>query len=167
MAPGLTQIAMEPTRRSPSDAAKALSASLGSPRMATRAGSFESGSAPLSSSTISVFRGEVAGVRQTYFVLEAQGSYFVLSFARSELKPGAGYFNVVDSKAVDYVRARFAGEKVVTAQEVTARARRTKHAPTSLVALNILYVLVALDEAKIVSEGQHRQLRFSIARRSK
>jgi hypothetical protein len=114
-----------------------------------------------------VFRGEVAGVRQTYFVLEAQGSYFVLSFARSELKPGAGYFSVVDGKAVDYVRARFAGEKVVTAQEVTARARRTKHAPTSLVALNILYVLVALDEAKIVSEGQHRQLRFSIARRSK
>ena len=46
----------------------------------------------------------VAGVRQTYYVLEAEGSFFVMSFARSEAKPGAGYFNVVDAKAVDYVR---------------------------------------------------------------
>lgn len=114
-----------------------------------------------------VFRGEVAGVRQTYFVLEAQGSFFVMSFARSEAKPGAGYFNVVDAKAVAYVRERFAGEKGVTAQEVARRAKRTQHAPTSLVALNILYVLVALDEAKIAGEGQHRQLRFSVARKAK
>jgi len=114
-----------------------------------------------------VFRGEVSGVRQNYFVLEAAGSYFVLSFARSEAKPGAGYFNVVDAKAVDYVRQRFAGEKTVTAQDVAGRARRTKHAPTSLVALNILYVLVALDEAKIIGEGPHRQLRFSVARKTR
>ncbi len=114
-----------------------------------------------------VFRGEVGGVRQTYYVLEAEGSFFVMSFARSESKPGAGYFNMVDAKAVDYVRDRFAGEKNVTAQEVADRARRTKHAPTSLIALNILYVLVALDEARIVGEGQHRQLRFSVARKKK
>lgn len=114
-----------------------------------------------------VFRGEVAGVRQTYYVLEAADSFFVMSFARSETKPGAGYFNVVNAKAVDYVRERFAGEKGVTAQEVARRAKRTKHAPTSLVALNILYVLVALDEAKIAGEGQHRQLSFTIARKAK
>lgn len=114
-----------------------------------------------------VFRGEVAGVRQTYYVLEAEGSYFVMSFARSEAKPGAGYFNVVEAKAVDYVRDRFSGEKGVTAQEVARRAKRTKHAPTSLVALNILYVLVALDQARIAGEGQHRQLSFSIARKPK
>ena len=113
------------------------------------------------------FLGEVAGVRQTYFVLAAEGSYFVLSFARSETKPNAGYFNMVDAKAVAYVHERFAGEKGVTAQEVAARARRTKHAPTSLVALNILYVLVALGEAKIAGEGLHRQLRFSVGRKRK
>lgn len=113
------------------------------------------------------FRGEVAGVRQTYYVLEAEGSFFVMSFARSDAKPGAGYFNVVNAKAVDYVRGRFAGEKGVTAQEVARRAKRTKHAPTSLVALNILYVLVALDEAKITGEGQHRQLSFTVARKAK
>lgn len=114
-----------------------------------------------------VFRGEVAGVRQTYYVLEAEGSFFVMSFARSEAKPGAGYFNVVAAAAVDYVRERFAGEKGVTAQEVARRAKRTRHAPTSLVALNILYVLVALEEAKIAGEGQHRQLSFSLKRKAK
>lgn len=108
------------------------------------------------------FRGEVTGVRQTYFVLEAEGMFFVMSFALSEAKPGAGYFNVVTAKAVDYVRDRFSGERKVTAKEVASQARRTKHAPTSLIALNILYVLVALGEAKIVSEGANRQLVFSI-----
>jgi hypothetical protein len=88
-----------------------------------------------------------------------------MSFARSEAKPGAGYFNIVEKAAVDYVRGRFAGEKKVTARDVLARARRTKHVATSLIALNILYVLAALGEAEIVAEGLHRQLLFSVARR--
>jgi hypothetical protein len=109
-----------------------------------------------------VFRGEVAAVRQTYYVLEAEGAFFVLSFALSESKAGSGYFNVVDAKAVEYVRDRFAGERGVTAKAVVARAKRTAHAPSSLVALNILYVLVALEQAKIVSQGANRQLVFSV-----
>ncbi|MEX2122823.1 MAG: hypothetical protein WD795_02940 [Woeseia sp.] len=109
------------------------------------------------------FRGEVSGVRQTYYVFEAKTCYFVLSFALSETKPGSGYFNIVDKPAVEYVRDRFSRDRKVTAKDVVARARRTKHAPTSLVALNILYVLVALDEAAIVAEGAHRQLVFSVA----
>lgn len=111
-----------------------------------------------------VFRGEVAAVRQTYYVLEAEGAYFVLSFALAESKAGSGYFNVVDAKAVEYVRERFAGEREVTANAVVARAKRTSHAPTSLVALNILYVLVALEQARIVRAGANRQLIFSIRR---
>lgn len=110
-----------------------------------------------------VFRGEVAAVRQTYYVFEAEGAYFLLSFALAESKAGSGYFNVVDAKAVDYVRERFAGGRAVTAKEVAARARRTAHAPSNLAALNILYVLVALGRAKIVREGTNRQLVFSIA----
>ena len=109
-----------------------------------------------------VYRGEVASVRQTYYVFEAEGAYFLLSFALSETKAGSGYFNVVDAAAVDYVRQRFAGDRRVTAKDIVARARRTAHAPTSLIALNILYVLVALAEAKIVREGENRQLTFSI-----
>lgn len=109
-----------------------------------------------------VFRGEVTGVRQTYYVFEAEVCFFVLSFARSESKRASGYFNIVETNAVDYVRNKFAGDKGVTAKEVVAQARRTKHAPTSLVALNILYVLVASGEAKIVREGEHQQLVFAI-----
>jgi hypothetical protein len=109
------------------------------------------------------FRGEVSGVRQTYYVFEAESCYFIMSFALSEAKPGAGYFNIVEKLAVDYVRQRFAGDKQVTAKDVLARARRTKHVATSLIALNILYVLTALGKAAIVEEGQHRQLVFSVA----
>lgn len=109
-----------------------------------------------------VFRGEVPAVRQTYYVFEAEGAYLVLSFALSETKAGSGYFNMVDAKAVDYVRERFGGERAVTAKDVAERARRTAHAPTNLVALNILYVLVALGQARIVRMGTNRQLVFSI-----
>ena len=109
-----------------------------------------------------VFCGEVTGIRQTYYVFKAEGGFFVMSFARSESKAGSGYFNVVDEKAVDYVRDRFAGDDSVTAKDVVARARRTGHAPTGLVALNILYVLVALDQAEIKGAGAHQQLTFSI-----
>lgn len=111
-----------------------------------------------------IYRGEVTGVRQTYYVFETEGSFFVLSFARPEAKRASGYFNVVDARAVAYVRDRFAGDKAVTAKDVAGKARRTKHAPTSLIALNILYVLVALGSAKIVREGAHQQLVFAVAR---
>ncbi|HEX7061294.1 MAG TPA: hypothetical protein VF200_04940 [Woeseiaceae bacterium] len=109
-----------------------------------------------------VYRGEVSGVRQTYYIFEAEGSFFVLSFARSESKPGSGYFNVVDAEAVEYVRSRFAGKRAVTAKDVVHRARRTAHAPTSLIALNVLYVLVALGEAEIVQQGENRALVFAM-----
>ena len=111
------------------------------------------------------FRGEVSGVRQTYYVFEAKTVFFVMSFALSETKPGSGYFNIVDKAAVDYVRERFAGVDEVTAKEVFARARRTKHVATRLIALNVLYVLAAVGEAEIVAEGTHRQLVFSVADR--
>jgi hypothetical protein len=110
------------------------------------------------------FRGEVSGVRQTYYVFEADTCYFVMSFALSETKPGSGYFNIVDKAAVDYVRQRFAGDKKVTAKDVFARAKRTRHVATRLIALNVLYVLAALGEAEIVAEGLHRQLLFSVAK---
>ena len=70
----------------------------------------------------------------------------------------------MDKTAIDYVRERFAGDRKVTAKEVHERARRTKHVPTSLIALNVLYVLTALGEAEIVGEGLHRQLLFSLHR---
>ena len=108
------------------------------------------------------YRGRVEAVRQTYHVFEATDYFFVLSFARSKAKRAAGYFNVVDHTAVQYVQGRVGGRSGVTAKDVVAAARRTRHVPTSLLALNILYVLVALEQATILRAGEHRQLFFSV-----
>ena len=108
------------------------------------------------------YRGRVVAVRQTYHVFEAKDYFFVLSFARSAARRGSGYFNVVDQKAVQYVQSRLGGRSGVTAKDVRAAARRTKHISGSLVALNVLYILVALEQATILRAGEHRQLFFSI-----
>jgi hypothetical protein len=110
------------------------------------------------------YRGRVKAVRQTYHVFEASDYFFVLSFALSRARRGSGYFNVVSMAAVRYVQARFSGRSGVTAKDVVSVARRTKHVPTTLVALNILYVLVALDQATILRAGVHRQLFFALRR---
>ena len=106
--------------------------------------------------------GRVKGVRQTYHVFEARDYFFVLSFARSKARAGAGYFNVVGKDAVTFVQRSCGGRGRVTAKDVVARARRTKHVPSSLFALNVLYVLTALRQASIVRAGEHRQLFFAV-----
>ena len=109
--------------------------------------------------------GRVKAVRQTYHVFQAEGYFFVLSFALSKTRRGSGYFNVVDTAAVDYVRQRVGGTRGVTAKEVVAAARRTRYIPTTLATLNVLYILVALRSASIVRAGKHRQLFFSVRKR--
>lgn len=111
------------------------------------------------------YRGRVAAVRQTYHVFEAQDYFFVLSFALSKARKGSGYFNVVDQAAVNYVQTRLGGRSGVTAKDVVAVARRTRHVPGSLLALNILYVLVALEQATLLRAGEHRQLFFSVRKK--
>lgn len=101
-------------------------------------------------------------MRQTYHVFESPGYFFVLSFARSRARRSSGYFNLVDKAAVDYVHARVGGTRGVTANDVLSVARRTRHIPTRLVALNVLYVLVALNWASITRAGENRQLFFSV-----
>jgi hypothetical protein len=106
------------------------------------------------------YRGEMTAVRQEYSVFEARDHYFIISFSNS--KPGAGNFNIVSKKALDYVYNRFVGERDVTAKFVVERARRTRHVPNALVALNILYVLVAIGFADYRLEGSHSEMHFSI-----
>jgi len=106
--------------------------------------------------------GRVDAVRQAYHVFDGDGLFLVLSFARAKARRGSGYFNLVDKAAVDYVQARLGGTRGVTAKAVVAAARRTRHIPTRLLALNVLYVLVALGRASITRAGEHRQLFFSV-----
>jgi hypothetical protein len=108
------------------------------------------------------YRGRVAAVRQTYHVFEAQDYFFVLSFALSKARKGSGYFNVVNLAAVNFVQKRLGGRSGVTAKDVVSVARRTRHVASSLAALNILYVLVALGQAALLRAGEHRQLFFSV-----
>lgn len=110
------------------------------------------------------YRGRVKAPRQTYHVFEAADDFFVLSFALSKSRRGSGYFNAVTMDSVRYVKKRFAGRSGVTARQVVTLARRTRHAPTTLAALNILYVLVALAQASILRAGAHRQLFFALRR---
>ncbi len=108
------------------------------------------------------YRAKVDGVRQSYHVFEARDYFFVLSFALSKAKAGSGYFNVIAGDAVNYVQSRFGGKSGVTAKDIAAAARRTRHVPSNLYALNILYVLVGLGQASITREGDHRQLFFTV-----
>lgn len=113
--------------------------------------------------------GRVAAIRQTYHVFQAKDHFLILSFARSKDRKGSGYFNLIKEAAVDYVQARLGGRSGVTAKDVAFVARRTKHVTGRLQALNILYVMVALERASILRAGEHRQLFFSLrkARRAK
>jgi hypothetical protein len=106
--------------------------------------------------------GRVEAVRQTYHVFESRRHFFVLSFALARTRRGSGYFNLVDKRAVEYVQSRVGGLRGVTAKQVLAAARRTRHIATRLLALNVLYVLVALGRASITRAGEHRQLFFSV-----
>ncbi len=99
------------------------------------------------------YRGRVAAIRQTYHVFEAPDYFFVLSFALSKSRRGSGYFNVVSSSAVHYVQGHLGGKSGITAKDAFSVARRTRHVPTRLMALNILYVLVALGQARIPVAG--------------
>ena len=111
------------------------------------------------------YRGRVDAIRQTYHVFEGEELFLVLSFARSKARRGSGYFNLVGKPVVDYVQGRFGGKRGVTANAVVSAARRTSHIPTRLLALNVLYVLVALRAATIERAGEHRQLFFSVRKR--
>jgi hypothetical protein len=108
------------------------------------------------------YRGRVKAVRQTYHVFEAPRYFFVLSFALSKARRSSGYFNVIDTDAVNYVQQRMGGRRGVTAKDVVAAARRTRYIPTTLAALNVMYILVALRSASILRAGKHRQLFFSV-----
>lgn len=111
------------------------------------------------------YRGRVDAIRQTYHVFEGKELFLVLSFARSRARRGSGYFNLVGKAAVDYVEKRLGGKRGVTVNSVVKAARRTSHIPTRLLALNVLYVLVALHGAAIERAGENRQLFFSVRKR--
>lgn len=106
------------------------------------------------------FHGEVEGKRQHYYVLSSARQYFVMSLSRS--KRDAGNFNLVSKSAVDQLYRRLRGQKGVTARLVFARSKSRRLVPSSLAALNMLYVLVATGRATIDQRHRSRELFFNV-----
>ena len=106
------------------------------------------------------YKGEAEGKRQTYYIFEGHGFYFVVSFKAAD--PDAGYFRVVHSEAAEYVLKHFEGRTGVTVKDVFAAAHRTRHASANLDALNILYVLVGLGHARVDQRHTEKSLYFNI-----
>ncbi len=107
------------------------------------------------------FEGKVSGRRQTYYIFSSLKAFFVFSFSRA--KPKAGYFNMVSREAHKYVRKMTRGRQGVTSQDVNKRARKRKLIGSALEALNVLYVMVALGEAKIDQRHTGIQLFFNVS----
>ena len=107
------------------------------------------------------FHGEVQGKRQHYYVLSSARHYFVMSVSRS--KRDAGNFNLVGKSAVETLYRRLRGRRGLTAQDVFSRSKNRRAVPSSLAALNMLYVLVATGRASIDTRRQQSpQLFFNV-----
>lgn len=104
--------------------------------------------------------GEAEGKRQSYYVFGGAEFFLVLSF--SHTKPNAGNFNIVESDAADYIYDRFAGAKAVTTNDVVEKGRRSRHVPSALAALNIMYVLAATGRASIDARRVGPKLFFNV-----
>ena len=109
------------------------------------------------------FHGEVQGKRQHYYILSSARQYFVMSVSSS--KRDAGNFNLVSKSAVDRLYRRLRGQQGLTARLVFNRTRNRRLVPSSLAALNILYVLVATDRASIDMRHKTREIFFNMRRR--
>jgi hypothetical protein len=109
------------------------------------------------------YRGHLTTNQHNHHVFEGQDYYFLLSCTLSPSRTVDGYFNILDKRAVQYVRTRFAGESGVSTMDVLARASRTRHVASNVVALNILYVLVALGQAAIERAVDHNHSLFRVS----
>ena len=108
-------------------------------------------------------RGKVVGQRQTYHVFEGEKFFFICSFSRTKRK--AGNFNVVDVEAVRYAQRLAGGKQGVTSSDLYRRSRNPRLIGSALEALNILYVLVGTDQAKIDRRRKDKQLFFNVKKR--
>jgi hypothetical protein len=106
------------------------------------------------------YHGEVEGKRQHYYVLSGPKLYFVMSLSRA--KRDAGNFNLVSRTTVDLLHRKFRGKRGLTARAVFERAKNRRLVSSSLAALNMLYVLVAIGCATIDRRHTGRELVFNV-----
>jgi len=105
--------------------------------------------------------GGAEGLKQTYEVMQGKRHYIVGSLSR--VKRHSGNFNIVSAEAVESARASLAGQEGVTSKDVRQRLARRGINVETLEALNVLYVLVALGQAKVDRRRSQHALFFNLA----
>jgi hypothetical protein len=105
--------------------------------------------------------GGAEGLKQTYEVLRGKRDYIVGSLSR--VKRHSGNFNIVSREAVEAARESFAGQEAVTSKMVRQRLARRGINIETLEALNVLYVLVALGQAKVDRRRSQHALFFNVS----
>jgi hypothetical protein len=97
------------------------------------------------------YLGEAEGDRKTYYVFETSTRYLVLGPSSG----GGYYLNEVDKKGPERVTRRFRGKQVTTTL-VKGMFQ------SSLAALNVLYVMVALRRARKLKKRRGRAMVFKM-----
>jgi hypothetical protein len=109
------------------------------------------------------FVGVTKSKRQDYFIYKSRNYYLILSFKNDS---PSGNFNLVDTKAIEYVYNNFRGEKAITSKKLLTASRKKvhkKYIPGRFDALNILYILCAMRKAKIDKRYKQREIKFNIS----
>jgi hypothetical protein len=102
--------------------------------------------------------GQAEGDRKTYYVFQGRSRYLVVS----PNAQGGFNMNLVDPEAREVIRKRFRGKKVTT-RLVSDTARRPDLFPRPLEALNVLYVMVALGDARKLKQREGKAMVFKIS----
>jgi hypothetical protein len=102
---------------------------------------------------------EVIAKRQTYYVYESKDSYILMTVNKAK---DSFNFNVVSKDATDYVKKAFKGRQKLTTSDVVKESRKPAYIKESFDALNILYALCALSDAKIDKRYGGIKLFFNI-----
>lgn len=101
--------------------------------------------------------GEAEGDRKTYSVFETDSRYLVLG----PTSQGGFYMNLVDRVAPQVLAKVFKGRQV-TSGLVKKSGRRPDLFHSSLAALNVLYVMVALRRARKLKRREGKAIVFNI-----
>jgi hypothetical protein len=103
------------------------------------------------------YLGEAEGDRKTYYVFETSAGYLVLG----PTSAGGYYLNAVDKEAPEVVTRAFRGKQVTTTL-LKGSSRRPGRFHSSLAALNVLYVMVALRRARKLKKRRGKAMVFKI-----
>lgn len=103
------------------------------------------------------FVGQAAGDKKDYYVFEGGKGYLVVAPRRKNTFNANG----VEREAVEVVSRRFHRKKV-TSGRVRSESRRPDLFKDNLAALNVLYAMVAIGQARKLRERDGRSMVFKI-----